>query len=182
MTNTRHPAPEAGGPLLTRRAALTGLGLVLAGAAAACAGPKVIDGKAEKPTGTVSLEKWVGGYWAAGTVGEGGLHFRGKDYPFTVGGFGLGGTGVAHVSAEGNVYGLTDPAKFAGNYSLLRTGFVLGNVGPGTLFMENQHGVRMQLQARRRGLMLSFGGDAITITMGAPQRKPAPATTGKAGK
>lgn len=174
MTTSEIPAPAAAGTGLTRRTALAGLGLALAGTAAACAGPKQINGKTEAASGTVSLEKWVGGYWAAGTVGEGVLHFRGRNYPFSISGFGVGGTGVAHVSAEGNVYGLTDPAKFAGNYSLLRTGFVFGNIGPGTLYLENQNGVRMQLQARRRGLMLSFGGDAITVTMGAPERRPAP--------
>ena len=44
-----------------------------------------------------------------------------------------------------------------------RFGFVVGTISRGQLWMQNNAGVILHLQARRRGLMLSTGADAVEI-------------------
>ena len=97
--------------------------------------------------------------------GNGVLSFRGRSYPFTVGGAGLGGIGGSSVQAEGEVYGLDNVARFPGTYAQGRVGFAIGTASAGQLWLQNNNGVIMQLHASRTGLMLSLGADAIIITM-----------------
>jgi hypothetical protein len=41
----------------------------------------------------------------------------------------------------------------------------VGTASAGDLWLQNGHGVVMHLVAKRRGLMLSLGGDAVVIQM-----------------
>jgi len=41
----------------------------------------------------------------------------------------------------------------------------LGTVSTGDLWLQNGNGVIMRLVAKRQGLMLSLGGDAVVIQM-----------------
>jgi hypothetical protein len=41
----------------------------------------------------------------------------------------------------------------------------LGNASTGDLWLQNANGVIMHLAAKRQGLMLSLGGDAVVIQM-----------------
>lgn len=76
-----------------------------------------------------------------------------------------GGGGMAEVEAWGRVYGLSDLYRFPGAYAEARSGFVLGTVGQGQLWLQNESGVFLHLAAQREGLMLSFGADAMVIQM-----------------
>jgi hypothetical protein len=42
---------------------------------------------------------------------------------------------------------------------------VVGNASAGDLWLKNDKGVIMHLKAKRTGLMLSLGGDAVVISM-----------------
>lgn len=97
--------------------------------------------------------------------GGGTLSFRGRSYPFTIGGAGIGGIGGSSVQAEGEVYGLNDVAQFPGTYAQGRIGFAIGTTSAGQLWLQNNNGVIMHLHASRTGLMLSLGADAILVTM-----------------
>ena len=44
-------------------------------------------------------------------------------------------------------------------------GFALGDESAGDLWLQNEAGVILHLKAKRTGLMLTLGGDAILITM-----------------
>ena len=44
-------------------------------------------------------------------------------------------------------------------------GFALGTTSAGDLWLQNEHGVILRLKAKREGLMLSLGGDAVVISM-----------------
>jgi len=63
------------------------------------------------------------------------------------------------------VYHLRNVASFPGAYAQGRYGFALGNASSGDLWLQNDAGVVMHLVAKRQGLMLSLGGDAVVITM-----------------
>ena len=97
--------------------------------------------------------------------GAGSLSFRGVAYPFDVGGVGVGGIGLSTIEATGEVYNLRDLGQFPGTYGQARYGFAIGTASGGDLWLQNEAGVILHLQAKRTGLMLSLGGDAVVIAM-----------------
>jgi hypothetical protein len=52
-----------------------------------------------------------------------------------------------------------------GTYAQIRSGFALGSMGKGNMWLKNGNGVLLHLAAERKGLMLSLGGDAMVISM-----------------
>src|SRR5262249_14431700 len=104
-------------------------------------------------------------YIGSGSAGTGSLFFRGVQYPFDVGGAGVGGFGLSTVDATGEVYNLSDLGQFPGTYGQARHRFSFGTASAGDLWLQNESGVIMHLNAKRTGLMLSLGGDAVVISM-----------------
>jgi hypothetical protein len=119
----------------------------------------------QPPSATVDLQEMQAAYIGSGSGGTGILHYQGQNYPFTIGGLGVGGLGVSSIEARGDVYNLPSVAQFAGSYAEGRYGFAFGTHSAGDLWLKNQAGVVMHLYAKRTGLMLSLGGSAIVITM-----------------
>jgi hypothetical protein len=119
----------------------------------------------QPPSGSVVMHQVQAAYIASGSGGSGTLHFQGADYPFTVGGVGIGGIGASTIEARGDVYNLTNLAQFPGNYAEGRYGFAFGQSSAGDLWMKNEGGVVIHLKAERTGLMLSLGGSAVAISM-----------------
>ena len=151
-----------------RTSFLAGLALAVLLASAGCSssvkvGPEAVAGLT--PDGTVDMQQVQVAYIASGGGGSGSLDYRGRAYPFSVGGLGVGGIGASTISAEGEVYKLNDLAKFPGAYAEARYGFALGDKSAGDLWLQNEAGVILHLKAHREGLMLSLGGDAVVITM-----------------
>ena len=126
-------------------------------------GPEAVAGLT--PDGTVDMQEVQVAYLASGGGGKGTLFYRGLEYPFTIGGLGVGGIGASTISASGEVYKLNAVSQFPGAYAQARYGFVLGEFSKGDLWLQNEAGVIMHLKAKREGLMLSLGGDAIVISM-----------------
>ena len=71
------------------------------------------------------------------------------------------GRAARHVAG----YHLPDLAAFPGTYVEGRYGFAFGKSSGGDLWLKNHNGVVMHLVAKREGLMLSLGGDAVEIKM-----------------
>jgi hypothetical protein len=126
-------------------------------------GPEAVAGLA--PDGQVEMTQVQVAYIGSAGGGSGTLFFRGAAYPFSVGGLGVGGIGASTLDAEGEVYKLRNVADFAGAYGQARYGFAVGSTSGGDLWMQNEAGVIMHLKAKRTGLMLSLGGDAVIISM-----------------
>jgi hypothetical protein len=118
-----------------------------------------------RPSGTVDIVQRQFGYTLTVGMGKGVLHIGGHNYPFTINGLGLGGTGFASIKATGTVYNLKSRRQFAGRYTATRTGFVVGKTSRGKMWLKNSNGVYMDLSVERNGLMLTFGVDDLTITM-----------------
>jgi len=55
--------------------------------------------------------------------------------------------------------------SFPATYGQARYGFAIGTSSAGDLWMQNEAGVILHLKAKREGLILSLGGDAVVITM-----------------
>lgn len=117
-------------------------------------------------TGTVTIEQVQIAFIGSGNLGGGTLSFKGQNYDFSVGGLGVGGVGVSRMEAYGSVYNLYDPADFTGAYLQARYGLAVGAVSTGELWLSNARGVTLQLKAKRTGLALSLGGDAVYIDFG----------------
>lgn len=114
-------------------------------------------------SGTVTIDQVQVAFIFSGNVGGGKLHYKGKTYPFSIGGLGVGGFGVSSIDATGEVYNLKRLSDFAGAYGQARTGIVVGTLSAGTLWLENPQGVYLRLAAKRKGVALSLGLDAIYI-------------------
>ena len=54
-------------------------------------------------SGTVDIDQTRVSFLVSGSGGGGVLHFQGKDYPFSIGGLGIGGIGVTKLLATGSV-------------------------------------------------------------------------------
>jgi hypothetical protein len=118
-----------------------------------------------EPSGTVDIEEFSIAYLGQATLGHGSLEFGGETYRFKVGGLGAGGAGISTVSAKGHVYNLESLDQFPGNYVEGRSGIVVGDASTGELWLTNTAGVVLRLKAKREGMMLALGADAIVITM-----------------
>jgi hypothetical protein len=126
-------------------------------------GPEAVAGLT--PDGTVDMNQVQAAYIGSAGGGSGTLYYRGGVYPFTVGGLGVGGIGVSTIDPAGEVYKLNNIAQFAGSYAQARYGFVVGTTSAGDMWLQNEAGVIMHLKAKRTGLMLTLGGDAVVISM-----------------
>ena len=126
-------------------------------------GPQAIAGLT--PDGTIDMQEVQVAYLASGGGGHGTLFYQGNAYPFTIGGLGVGGIGASTISASGEVYKLNSLVQFPGAYAQGRYGFAIGDRSGGDLWLQNEAGVILHLKAKREGLMLSLGGDAILISM-----------------
>jgi hypothetical protein len=126
-------------------------------------GPDAVKGL--RPDGFVEMHEVQAAYIGSGTTGEGALEFRGRTYPFNVGGLGVGGVGLSTIDAHGDVYNLTELSEFPGTYGQARYGFAIGSTSAGDLWLQNEAGVILHLKAKRTGLILSLGGDAVVITL-----------------
>lgn len=120
---------------------------------------------ARQPDATVEFNAVQAAYIGSATGGNGTLNFRGRTYRFGIGGAGIGGIGASTIAASGRVYDLNELSRFPGTYAQVRWGFALGNRSSGELWLRNQNGVVLRVQAQRQGLMLSLGGDVMVITL-----------------
>jgi len=144
------------------------LAIAMLGLLAACAQSQSGSSSAAPatpPDGFVEMQQVQAAFIGSGATGDGTLTYRGRTYSFTVSGLGVGGIGVSTIDARGEVYDLRTLQDFPGTYAQGRYGFAIGEASAGDLWLKNGNGVVMHLKAKRTGLMLSLGGDAVVITM-----------------
>ncbi|MGE0415167.1 MAG: hypothetical protein AB7O80_00045 [Acetobacteraceae bacterium] len=151
-------------PLTRRLGLFAALAIGLAGCAGESVkiGPEAVAGL--RPDATVEMNQVQVAYIGSAGGGQGTLFYRGRRYPFTVAGLGIGGIGASTLEAEGEVYRMPSVDVFPGAYAQGRYGFALGSNSRGELWLQNEAGVIMKLKAKRTGLMLSLGGDAVVIS------------------
>ena len=116
------------------------------------------------PDATLDLS---GGTVAAGvgyTWGRGTLHYRGRDYPFSVNGLTLINVGAEKVEATAEVYNLSKLEDFAGSYSGVAAGAALV-YGASTGVMENSNGVVIRVHAASTGADLQLAGNAVEVKL-----------------
>src|SRR6516162_11953912 len=107
------------------------------------------------PSGTVTIHQVQVAFIGSGSGGGGTLHFQGRNYPFKLGGLGIGGIGVSRLEATGTVYDLRRVEDFEGVYGQARTGWAAGAQGKGEMWLKNPNGVYIHLRTQRKGLSLN---------------------------
>jgi hypothetical protein len=123
-----------------------------------------ISGESPKPSAKVSIESKSIAAGVGVTWGEGKLSFKGKDYPFSVDGLSVVDIGISKASAVGDVYNLTDVAKFPGTYVAAEAGFALAG-GMGGMALRNQEGVVMHIRSTSKGAKLQLGTSGLNIKL-----------------
>ncbi len=114
-------------------------------------------------SGSVEIEQVQVAFIGSANLGGGTLSFQGKSYRFSVGGLGVGGFGASKMQATGDVYNLKELRQFPGAYGQARYGIAVADKSTGDLWLQNTNGVLISLRARRTGLALSLGADAVFI-------------------
>lgn len=150
---------------LYRKTACKALGLAMAVAAVIAIqhGSAFAQSSKIQESGTVTINQGQIAFIFSANVGGGNLHYQGRTYPFSISGLGVGGFGISSIEATGVVYDLKKLSDFDGAYGQARTGIVFGTVSAGTLWLENSEGVYLRLKAKRKGIALALGADAIII-------------------
>lgn len=123
-----------------------------------------ISGEAAKPSGRVSISSRSIAAGIGVTWGDGKLTFQGKNYPFSIDGLSLVDWGISRATANGEVYNLTDVAKFAGTYVAAEAGLTLAG-GMSGMILRNQDGVLMRIHSTSRGARLQLGTSGLTIRL-----------------
>jgi hypothetical protein len=141
--------------------------MVLCGILSASALAQSGSGPPPKPSGSINIHQVQVAFIGSGAIGGGTLHYRGRSYPFKLGGLGIGGFGVSTLDATGSVYNLHRLQEFEGVYGQARMGWAVGEQGKGQMWLQNSNGVYLRLRARRQGLALSLGADGMVVRLGA---------------
>lgn len=142
-----------------------GAALPQASFAADSAAPKQVtqqDLDRTPPAATVDFEIEQFRLIFGGQKGKGVLHYKGKDYPFTIQGVSIGGIGYTDVQGAGVVHYLKKVEDFAGRYNAIGLGAALVK-GAGKSSFENDKGVIMSVKSKSEGLALNLGIGSATI-------------------
>ncbi|MGE4539035.1 MAG: hypothetical protein AB7D37_18355 [Desulfovibrio sp.] len=117
-----------------------------------------------RPSAYVSMQVGQGGFILSATGGRGEVTFKGRKYPFKVGGLGVGGLGVSKITAVGEVYRLKRLEDFPGAFFQARAGLTVVQ-GKGVQWLENSNGVILKLRSTSQGVSLNLGADGLKIEM-----------------
>src|SRR5689334_11951001 len=97
-------------------------------------------------TGLVSVEIAKAGFIVGIGGGRGTLTFKGRTYPFKVGGLSFGATiGASKANLVGHAYNLHRPSDIAGTYSAVAAGAAVAG-GASTIRLQNARGVVLELR------------------------------------
>jgi hypothetical protein len=147
--------------------ALIGASLPQASFAADAAPQKKVTQQAldnTKPSATADFEIQEFRLIFGGQKGKGVLHFKGKDYPFSVKGLSIGGIGYTDVQATAVVHYLKTLDDFPGTYNGIGLGAALVK-GAGSSSFQNGKGVVVSIKSKSDGLALNLGIGTATVEL-----------------
>ena len=116
-------------------------------------------------TGAVSVVFTKGGFIVGVGAGSGVLVFKGKRYPFKVGGMSVGFTvGASTTKLTGHALNLKSPSDIQGSYAVLGAGAAVAE-GAGGVQLQNEKGVILQLAGAKVGAEVSAAVGGVTVTL-----------------
>jgi lipid-binding SYLF domain-containing protein len=136
---------------------------LLALAAIATATPSQARGRGT--TGTVQIDVGKAGFIVGVQGGTGVLRFRGRSYPLSIGGIGIGATiGASRALLAGTAQNLRSPGDIVGTYSQVGAGLAV-IAGGKTAQLRNERGVVLNLRGRQVGVEFSLDLSGMVISM-----------------
>jgi hypothetical protein len=120
--------------------------------------------ESQAQTGQVRVKVVRAGFIIGMGGGNGTLTWRGRVYPFSVGGVGLGTIGAAVADLRGRAFNLRSPTDIAGAYTAVGASAAIGG-GVKVARLQNANGVVLELQGGEVGLEVSLNLSGMTITM-----------------
>ncbi len=134
-------------------------------AAALLTGVACFSTPSRAETGSVAVIFTKGGFIVGVGGGEGVLHLRGKNYPFTVSGMSVGFTiGASTTKLVGRALNLRGPASIEGSYVVGGAGGAVA-AGAGAVQLQNANGVILQLSGPKVGAEVSAAVGGVTIRL-----------------
>ena len=118
----------------------------------------------EKPDATLKLSKGQVAVGIGWSWGDGVLTFKGKNYPFKVGGLSVVDVGITKANAVGKVYHLKKLSDFNGTYTAATAEGTVGG-GAGISTMKNQNGVVIDLVSTTQGVNFKLAGEGVKFTL-----------------
>ena len=118
----------------------------------------------EKPDATLTLSKGQVAVGIGWSWGDGVLTFKGKNYPFKVGGLSVVDVGITKANAVGKVYHLKKLSDFNGTYTGAAAEGTIGG-GAGVSTMKNQNGVVIELLSTTQGVNFKLAGEGVKFTL-----------------
>lgn len=159
---SRFNLSQAAGRLGRRSfARLAGCGLAVAVTAA---GLPAWRAQAAATDGTITLRAKSADVGVGWTWGNGILHWRGHNYPFTVKGLNVAAVGYSTVEAHGVVHNLKHLHDFDGTYAS-STGSVTVDRGIEGEALINGNGVQIDISGETKGARLSGSVDGIELRL-----------------
>ena len=125
--------------------------------------PPTFEGK--PPSGFVDMNEVQVAYIGSAGGGSGTLTFRGGPIPSPSAASASAASGFRPSMPRARSTTWRECRTFPAPTAQGRYGAVAGTASVGDLWLENPNGVVMHLEAKREGLMLSLGGDAVVVTM-----------------
>jgi hypothetical protein len=115
-------------------------------------------------SGRVRLHIVRAGFIIGAGGGSGVLTFRGRSYPLSVGGVGIGSLGVSAVNLVGVATNLHRPSDIAGTYGAAGAGAAFVG-GPQVATLQNERGVVLRMRGAQAGFHVSLGLGGMTIRL-----------------
>jgi hypothetical protein len=109
---------------------------------------------------------WLEGGLAPGAGfmwGHGQITYQGNNHPFRISGLSAADVGAVSMCAAGSVTHLRKLSDFSGNYSASGAGAIVA--GGCTTFLQNQHGVVIQLTAKDAGRRISLPINGVRVRL-----------------
>jgi hypothetical protein len=103
----------------------------------------------------------IGYTWGHGTL------YNSKDqkqYKFKLSGVSVADAGAAGITAEGEVYNLSNPSDLTGNYSAVTAGVTVIE-GCSVAYLKNDKGVVIKLHSQTGGLRFNLSANGMHITL-----------------
>jgi hypothetical protein len=145
---------------MTRRLALAALLPLLAACTQGVPAPPVVE-----TPGSVALNQAPSNDVPLGGGGHGTVFFQGNLYPFSIGGLGVDGAGVAVLQTTGQTYQMRSIAEFPGTYRAVPAGTPLPSAAGGGLWLRNEHGTLLRITAPPQGQLPTLSNDALRVVM-----------------
>lgn len=120
---------------------------------------------ARADTATIRISFIKAGWIIGGSVGQGTLTFRGRNYPLTIGGLSYGLTfGGSQTNLHGRVRNIFRPSDIEGVYGAAGAGATVIR-GPQAIVLTNQNGVLLELSGRQTGLMVNLDLSGMALSL-----------------